>query len=591
MTRIRLKRWLELEAPSVLVIAAATLVLCWPLLQHTALNWGSDVSFHVGWAKGFIQSLHNGVLYPRWNATINRALGGPVFIFYPPLPFYFVALVNAFTGNLFLSFRIVLVLGGFLSGLSFFVFARSFATRPWATFGAVFYLLLPYHALDLYDRFAFAEYLAFIWVPILFLAIRKLAEDPEVRAWTLFAVSLAGLLTTHILTAFMAVIIGGPYGLALMARNRRRYAFAAILTAGLVGTAIAGIYVIPATVERSLSHMEWTTDLEFARWDRHLLFHNGERPGEEKLLIKPLVDRTAVCQLIVMGVALLLFLGRRAIRGKATNEYEAWLFFALACWSFFLEILPSSPIWEHVPGFASVQFPWRFLAFHVLSLSAFAALLGSPSLTSDPKAVAKGRRKASVGQGPWRKLGRNVTEPAVIGVLVGLAAIPAVNYTVFLHYERPYTFSVARSRMMYIANRTVKEYIPKPVPSWDIVEESRPASNPVRVSSGGSATIVAWEPEKRVVDVEMPEAGTVTLWTFNYPAWRATIDGNPARIRSADFLDMIEIPVASGEHRVEVVFGSTPDRKVGALVSLAGLLILIGVNLKGPLQRRKRRRT
>jgi len=194
-------------------VAAATVALCWPLLTGPTLPRASDVSYHAQWARGFIDALRDGAAYPRWVSDTNRGFGAPIFVVYPPLPYYAVAAVSLVSPNLVEALRWTLIVASFLSGIAFLLAARDFASEAAAAAGAALYVLLPYHAVDLYDRFALAEFLAFLWFPPLFLAVGRLARRPSAAAWLALAGAYAGLLLTHLMSAYLVLFVLAPYAL------------------------------------------------------------------------------------------------------------------------------------------------------------------------------------------------------------------------------------------------------------------------------------------------------------------------------------------------------------------------------------------
>jgi len=74
--------------------------------------------------------------------------------------------------------------------------------------------------------------------------------------------------------------------------------------------------------------------------------------------------------------------------------------------------------------------------------------------------------------------------------------------------------------------------------------------------------------------VTSPQPFAARVLTFDFPGWRALVDGQPVPITPSDPHGFIEFTVPAGTHDVLVEFGSTWPRDVGAVVSAATLLIL-----------------
>jgi len=111
-------------------------------------------------------------------------------------------------------------------------------------------VLLPYHALDLYDRFAVGEFVAFLWFPLLFAAVRRLSEGPSSGAWLLLTLSYAGLLLTHLVTAFMVLFMLGPYALWRVSRARSWSRLLPMLAAGATALLLSATFLVPMLAAR-----------------------------------------------------------------------------------------------------------------------------------------------------------------------------------------------------------------------------------------------------------------------------------------------------------------------------------------------------
>jgi hypothetical protein len=95
-----------------------------------------------------------------------------------------------------------------------------------------------------------------------------------------------------------------------------------------------------------------------------------------------------------------------------------------------------------------------------------------------------------------------------------------------------------------------------------------------------SASVVEHGPTHDRFTVTSPKVFTARVLTFDFPGWRATVDGQPATITPSDPHGFITFPVPAGTHDVRVELGSTLPRTVGAGISLAALIILVVVAVK-----------
>ncbi|MFQ5669508.1 MAG: 6-pyruvoyl-tetrahydropterin synthase-related protein [Acidobacteriota bacterium] len=574
----------RLAPPSTLVVwmalAAVTVVFCFPLLVHDALPFGSDVVFASHSAHGFVQALREGILYPRWVGNSNRGFGGPTFIFYCPLPYYAVAAARLVTADLIHAFRLVLFTVAFLSGLTFYHCIRRLTSPAAALAGASLYILMPYHTLDLYDRFAFAEYAAFLWFPLLLYFLRQLLREPGRRAWFGLAAAYTGLLFTHLVTAYMVLFILAPYAGFHVLKTRRWKNLIPIAGAGLAAIFCASIYLIPMLAERDAVHLEWVIQAPYGNFHRNFVYRDEVAHGFTAAPIKPWVNQAATWQAFLgLAAALLLFVRfSRRLAGNASREPAAWTeglaHLGLCGWTFFLQIPSSTPIWALVPQMATIQFPWRFGLFQALSTCLLLSCSLAPA-REEPGTAHPIRH--TVRSTLLEKLhGGKLLAAAII--VAGVIPCLATTFRIARNEYRPWIFDAALARQPRYLNRVMKEYLPQGMEGWkDFGATPSPLPSQVRLSGPGRARVAQWATHSREIEVNTPGANTLHLRTFYHPGWHAWVDQREVPIDRNNPFHAISIHLAPGKHRVRVVFGSTPDRKIGAGISTFSVATMIAL--------------
>jgi hypothetical protein len=217
------------------LLALLITVACLPLLHQGAMT-GHSLHYNLAWAEGFGAQLRGGEPYPRWLVDGNAGGGSPAFFFYAPLPYYLTTLPQLFCPGCAAPVRLAqgewLIL--LLAGAAFYRFARRAAPPAAALGGALLYTLLPYHfTIDLLERQALGEFAAFIWPPLLLLAVERVAARACGGAAGL-ALAWAGLLFTHLPSALLfAPFLGGR--LLWLAWARRSWGVALRGAAGIGG--------------------------------------------------------------------------------------------------------------------------------------------------------------------------------------------------------------------------------------------------------------------------------------------------------------------------------------------------------------------
>jgi hypothetical protein len=107
------------------------------------------------------------------------------------------------------------------------------------------------------------------------------------------------------------------------------------------------------------------------------------------------------------------------------------------------------------------------------------------------------------------------------------------------------------------------------------------------VGPSESVAVVKYEPQRVELRVSLERPGVVILADVYYPGWRLTIDGRTAPIFRANRM-MRGAAVLAGEHTL--IYTYEPDSfRIGAIVSLVGVIVLLTRACSSAFRRSKRR--
>ena len=299
-----------------------------------------SVTYNYVWTRQFGTEMAKGNLYPRWLPDSFEGLGSPAFYFYPPIAFWIAGAFDAGGLSTLAAINMAAFLTLLLSGVAMYHWLAARGTYPLA--GAILYMAAPYHLMDFYVRGALAEFTAFIWYPLIALAITRL---PERRGVILLALAYAGLVLTHLpmamLTGFFLI---APLGAHRILEDRR--VFWPLAASGAIGVGLAAFYLVPAlTMQDHISSQ--------------LLWGPWYRPSSWGLLAGgPLLQMLPI-PVLIAGLAA-LSLSARSI----------WTLISLLAALAALGLIPF--IWD-IPPFAQAQFPWRLLG--LIEFAAITAIL------------------------------------------------------------------------------------------------------------------------------------------------------------------------------------------------------------------------
>jgi hypothetical protein len=386
--------WLGLKSAflsSAVLLLLAALLTVHPLLMH-GNSCGHDMGFHMlSWVDAAHQ-IHNGTLYPHWTTPAAWNAGEPRFVFYPPLSWMLGASLVGAAHILHLPTSVAPMLYIWIAlaaaGLTMHHLARHFVSPRVALIAAALYLANPYMLFNAFERSAFAELLAAAWIPLLLLAV--LRERPSARG---IAIPIALLWLTNAPAAVM-----GCYMFALLAALRFVVSFVrshsrertisgrrlatTYLSGAAIGLALPAFYLVPAAYERRFVQVAMAI-IANMRFQDNFLFDDTADAAHN--IVNHTVSVLAIV-LVALAVAVLsaIFLHSQSRTQtpdrllQRSDSPPLFVSFSLAILTLlitFLLVPLSTPLWNHVPELAFLQFPWRLLTILSAVLYLAVALL------------------------------------------------------------------------------------------------------------------------------------------------------------------------------------------------------------------------
>lgn len=526
-----------------------------------------DMGIHLAVMGQFDKVLRSGVVYPRWLPDVNYGYGNAWPNFYQPGFYYLTSLINAVTDNWIDTLFLITFFGLFGSGLAFYVLARLFFSRLASVISATVYVLLPYHSFDVFWRGAMPEYLSFVLLPLILYFFCKLGSKGHARYYAGLGVCYGACLMIHIPIAYLLSYILVAYAL-VWAACRRHWSVVVRIGLGMsVGVLLSAIYWLPAAAEIKYA-VETVTTL--FRYDQNFISQLYADPYGN--LLRAIFAIQAVALLAVI-VAVIWLRWRGTIRRNPTtalaqsrvgdrksfSHESMWI--ALGALSLFMNLPVSYYLARLAPRINVVAFPYRWLVFVCLFTSLMTA------------ALAERLR----GVGETAKTGPNkVRMAARIAVA---AAVIVLGMNIWFSAQAVIISSLSSPMIKPEADFLCDTYCPTGAPPAG----NLPRTERTRIESGsGSTEIVEWSPLYRKAIITTDEPATARFTTFNFPGWTARVDGADVQI-SSDAVGAQLISVPRGRHTVEIKFGSTLARNLGAALSLAGVFLVCVIMVAGRL--------
>src|SRR3972149_5067289 len=204
------------------------------------------------------KSLSHGMFPVRWVEDLGYGYGYPIFNFYSVLPYYIGGIITSLGVTALDSTKIIFTIALIGSGVSMFFLAKEFFGKLAGLVSAVIYLYFPYHAINVYVRGDLAELSAYAFLPFAFLSLFKIHKSGAFlkKYVVLGSLSIAAVILSHNLSAFMLFIFIGIFILASLAFNKGRkillLPYALILIFAFLFSAF---YTLPAIFEMKYTNI------------------------------------------------------------------------------------------------------------------------------------------------------------------------------------------------------------------------------------------------------------------------------------------------------------------------------------------------
>jgi hypothetical protein len=572
-----------------------------PLVAPGYFFRAHDAHHSVFFLVEFDQALRDQFPWPVWSPDHALGFGYPLWLVYAPLS-YFVAegfhlLGMGFTAAVKATWVLCFLVGA--AGM--YRLARRWWGSAAALTAALAYTYAPYHLVQVYVRAALAEFAVLAWFPWVVLAFVLLWDDPRPRRAALAALAFGMLLLIHTVSAliFVPVLLAflgfklaescwkrrnrarsqgaeaAPTGRATNdASPARRAALWASLALVLGGLA-AGIFWLPLFAERSfIVESEWVSSTY--QYASNFVYpsqffdpawgYGYSVPGPNDGMSFQLGIVTTVGALIgALAAVGLLHRGSESDGPRLPSRGEALFLVGVSLLAIFAMTAASQPLWDALPLVSMLQFPWRLLAVTVITLALLAGAgvhwlekrwpaTGSPGPFAYGMALALVLASTSYARAELQAIRPQDESP--IAVMEFEMAYPDMRGSTSWAQRRP-TEGDSPLLPQYLAGEPLRRAAIVSGSGEILGQWSRAASAYARVRADG--------------DVRL------RFYTYYFPGWRATVDGQPVEVAPDPPNGLIGLTLAPGEHDVRLRFGPTPVRIVGTMLSVAALAAILGL--------------
>jgi Na+-transporting methylmalonyl-CoA/oxaloacetate decarboxylase gamma subunit len=362
LTKHQIKR----HGTALLILIGISVLTIFPYFFKDSVFIQDDFLFHRTRLESYFQAVKQLDFFPRIFPNMGLYFGYAADLFYPSILLLPFALFRLFGVSFVSSYYLYQLLISFATAVSAYYFLYSIKrTQKIALLFSCFYTLSTYRLIDQSVRAALGETLAFIFLPLLVLAVYSIFYTEKQR-WQLLAISMSLLIASHLITAFYTVVFLVLF-ILLHWKKCKQAQVKSMIKAGFLTIGLSAWFLFP--------YLEQTAHLTF-NFDKTDLWASGLNFSLADLFTNSLANVSAPFSNLKPNIGLVLF-AATLIAGfyypklTKTNKH-LWLvtlFFLILTTNIFPWAILKNSI------FAIIQFPWRLLLFASFFASLLAAVL------------------------------------------------------------------------------------------------------------------------------------------------------------------------------------------------------------------------
>ncbi|HEU0186197.1 MAG TPA: hypothetical protein VFS27_12830 [Blastocatellia bacterium] len=518
-----------------------------------------DSWMHFNQMRAFYRGLESGRLYPRWDDETHGGYGAPTLAFYPPGAYYVTSFFYFLTRDWSKVWMGFYWLASFASAAAIYYYARSHGnkmSRAASLMAAAVYVFAPYHLINQYQRGAMAEFLSFIWTPLVLLFAERLCDAGSmdgqsskrtVLSFAGLSASFGAFLWSHPPTAYQFMLVFGPC-FAVWAIWRKRFRGLLIIVCALAfGAMIAAAYFFPAVAEQNLVYYE---DVE-RTWPYHAsyVYDFGQKVYDHvgnAFFVR--LDRIWAFNAILIagGAGVFVWLLKRV--GKGARAPRVWMWAGLI--ASFLMTKYSEPIGRLIPKIETGVYSWR-----MMTLTSFAVAMVAAGLFDvwSKRGESPNMKKEGVAR---------LSPLASSAILIGALAMSA--WYVAWPMWRGQSFE---PNLEHFNFATLPRGVPREAPPMDQAQLA---------SGAGRVTVEHWAPELRRLRTETEKPDQLQFRASNFAGWTATVDDGLVEIKEGALKNIV-IDLPAGAHTVNLELRPTPVRRAANAITIISLAILFTI--------------
>lgn len=518
-------------------------------------------------------AIKGGQFPPRWVDQLGFGFGYPLFIFYPPLVYYVGEAFHLLGFSLIDSVKLVFFSSILFSALAIYILVKELWGRLEAVVAAIFYMLLPYRAIDIYVRGAMAESFSFVFPPLIIWSLYLLRKTNDKKYIYFSAIFLSLLMITHNLIFLPFTIILALFLVFLtFQKNKYKLIYCKnVAKSFILALCLSAFFWLPAIIEKKYTIVDSLLLVNLASYSIHFVYpqqlwnwpwgFGGSSSGLSDGISFKIGKLHVLLSFISAIISTAYFFLKSKSKNSRQNSLLVLSVFILFVFSAFMTTYYSKSIWDILSPLSYLQFPWRYLIF----VGLFASVLAGAFIY-------------------YLKL--PILKLSAAFLIVGLLLL--TNLKLF----RPQTFRPDLTDESATSGEFIKwdissssfEYIPKGVPLYvgalntNVVDiQKKDTDHSLIEADSDIAQIKAlnYTPSKTEFVLDLKEDTKLKANIFNFPGWRVSVNDESTPIDDQNRFKLITFNAPKGESKIKIEFLDTPIRSVSNWISFSSFAFLI----------------
>lgn len=529
---------------NLICIIIVSLISISDLFFHQGRPITFDGHIHMTTMAQFATALKDGEFPVKWSNNFAN-YGLPLPLFAHQLSSYLGAFFIVLGSPVVTAYNLTLTLAVILSAVFFYLFVKTKVSEDSALIATILFTLFPYRIINMYIRGALPEILSTAFFPLLLLGIDLALKKNKPIGYVLVLLSTTLLALTH---PMMLLVFGIPATLYVLLsvdlrKNLRKLILLAV--SALLGLSITSYYLFPLFLEMKYFYEGAQTKVTSFSVESFLGFRNFFDPSWYYYLTHPgprgnLIKLGIPELLILCWGVITAFLRTSKKKNGEKSELFTWSIISLVALFFVLPL--SLPFYNFVPGFSSIQYPWRFLTVLQFGIPVLAALCVERYLPTHKKIVLLG---------------------LALIIMLRMPQLYGKNFAVYPESNYYFTQSNLHSQNLNtIWSDNSEKYEVKKEQVHIIEGEGDVASTQIKNAS--RTYVVNGKTELRLVD-----------YTFYFPGWKVFSDSVavPIEFQDMNYRGLITYKIPAGKHTVTIRYTDTKIRLLAVLLSGAGVFL------------------